>query len=122
MAYTDNAPRFSLEAGANLTQFTFITIDSNGKAATAAAQAAADGVALNNPASGDAVEVAYGGLTQVLAGEPITQGEDVSVGSGSKAITAAGASGDAIVGRAVTASSGDGSVITIHFLPRATVA
>ena len=122
MAHVDNAQRFSLEASADLTQFTFVTIDSNGKAAASAAQAAADGVALNDPASGDATEVAYAGLTQVLAGESITQGEDVSVGTGSKAITAVGASGDAIVGRAVTGSSGDGSVITIHFLPRATVA
>lgn len=116
MAFYDNQLCFTLPAAGALTQYTFVSVDTNGRAANTSAAEMPDGVVQNDPsAQGDAAEIADHGLVQVLAGEGISQGDDIGVGSSGKARTTT--TGDAIVGRAVTAASGDGSVFTMHIQP-----
>jgi hypothetical protein len=118
MAYKNQQTSVTLEAGADLSanQFHFVTMDSDGQLSVSTDGAASVGVLLNDPsAAGRAAEVCIGGLTRVEAGGTIAAGADVASGATGEAITAA--TGDAILGTAVTGGA-DGEVISIIFQPR----
>lgn len=118
MAYKNQQTSVTLEAGADLSanQFHFVTLDSDGQLSVSTDGAASVGVLLNDPsAAGRAAEVCIGGLTRVEAGDTIAAGADVASGATGEAITAA--TGDAILGTAVTGGA-DGEVISIIFQPR----
>lgn len=118
MAYNDALQSFTVPAAGALTQYTLVTINSSGQAANTGDGAMPQGVVQNDPsAAGDAAEVAFAGLVQVLAGGAVSAGDDIGSDASGQAVTAAGASGDAIFGKAVTAASGSGSVFTMHIMP-----
>lgn len=114
----------SAPAAADLSakQFYAVKIDSNGRAAVAAAGEFAVGILQNKPASGQAATVAYGGTSKAVAGGNITAGMTVAANADGKLVNAAeavvntsdaGAASDAVIasnviGVALTgASAGD---------------
>lgn len=86
------------------------TAKGNLAVATAAAGARAFGVARNDAAIGDLVDIVRGGVVRVDAGGAITAGAEVEVGATGKAITKA--SGIA-VGYVVTGAANNG-VAEVH--------
>jgi len=84
-----------------------------GTYATAAATAL--GVSNLSGKSGQQLGVQINGIVEVLAGGAITVGAAVKVGTDGK-VVAQGGTGT-IVGRAFTASNGDGESILIHLIP-----
>lgn len=105
------------EAAADLTQFRFVSIDSNGQVAQTGAGAQADGVVLNDPdAQGEAATIAIynGGQAKVEAGGSLTAGDQVTSDGDGKAVAAT--TGDVINGTAVEAASDDGSVIGVQLV------
>jgi|SRR6056297_413009 len=118
MAYKNSQTSVTLEAGADLSanQFHFVTMDSDGQLSVSTDGAASVGVLLNDPsAAGRAAEVCIGGMTRVEAGGTVAAGDFVASNSTGEAIEAA--SGDVILGTAVTGGA-DGEVISIIFQPR----
>jgi len=118
MATYNSQHVISLEAGQDLSakQFFFVTIASDGQVDPTGDGAMADGVLLNDPAAaGRAAEVCIGGMTRVSAGGTVAAGADVASDSAGEAVTAA--SGDVILGTAVTGGA-DGEIISIIFQPR----
>lgn len=122
MAVNNNQTCVTLEAGADLSakQFFFVSMSSDGQVDPTGDGAAAIGVLLNDPAAaGRAAEVCIGGLTRVSAGGSITAGDEVASDAAGEAVAAA--TGDIILGTAVTGGS-DGDVISIVFQPRGAAA
>lgn len=122
MAVNNNQTCVTLEAGADLSakQFFFVSMSSDGQVDPTGDGAAAIGVLLNDPAAaGRAAEVCIGGLTRVSAGGSITAGDEVASDAAGEAVAAA--TGDIILGTAVTGGS-DGEVISIVFQPRGAAA
>lgn len=123
MAYENILERISLEAAADLSssQYFFVKVDSNGKAALAGANDQAVGILQNKPASGETAEIAVFGVSKLVASAEITQGARLSATAAGKAVTATGTSvsdatatgvrgtpGNAI---ALEAASADGDII-----------
>lgn len=77
---------------------------------------AAIGVLQNKPASGVVAEVETLGTTMCVAGDAITQGANVASDTNGKAVTAA--SGDFIVGTALTAAGADLEEFTLLLRPQ----
>lgn len=122
MAVNNNQTCVTFEAGADLSakQFFFVSMSSDGQVDPTGDGAAAIGVLLNDPAAaGRAAEVCIGGLTRVSAGGSITAGDEVASDAAGEAVAAA--TGDIILGTAVTGGS-DGEVISIVFQPRGAAA
>lgn len=120
MAYYDNQKCVSFEAGSDLSanQFQFVDVSADGQVDLTGAGAYAVGVLQNDPAAaGRAAEVAVGGKTQVKCGGTVTAGGPVSSDANGKAVDAASASGDIILGEAMEAGANN-EVITILFHPR----
>lgn len=117
MAYTESTTCVTLVAAADLTaaQFRFVSVDSSGTVALTADDAHADGVLLNAPNSGEAAEVAIGGIVKVECGATVTRGGDVSSGANGKAKDADTSA--AVLGTALETGA-DGRVISILFHPR----
>lgn len=114
MAYEENLSKITVPANADLSasQYCLVVINSSGKLALATATAKADGVLQDKPsAADDAGCLAINGVSKVKAGAAITAGDDISVGSSGKAATST--SGDIVVGRALTAASGDGAIFSM---------
>jgi hypothetical protein len=97
----------SLEAAADLSgkQYYLVKVDGDGKAALAGAGENAVGVLQDKPASGAFGCVQVDGVSQVIAGEAINEGDLISATAAGKAQVAA--SGEFIVGRALTAAGAD---------------
>ena len=120
MAYKESQVSVTLEAGQDLSakQFFFVSVASDGQVDPTGDGAIAIGVLQNDPAAaGRAAEVAIGGLTRVEAGGTVAAGANVASDAAGNAVTAA--SGDVILGTAVTGGA-DGEIITIVFQPRGT--
>lgn len=113
----------SIDASGDLSaaQFHFVSVDSNGQIALTGDGAHADGVLQNDPdAAGKAGEVAIRGVVKVEASAAIAAGAEVSSTAAGEAVTAT--SGDIILGTALKAASGDGSIIPMLFNPRGAAA
>lgn len=82
----------SLAAAADLTtkQFFAVKVDSNGKAALAAAGEFAIGVLQNNPAINQVASIQFSGTTKAVAGGTIAAGAMVTVDANGKFVTATG--------------------------------
>lgn len=76
--------RFSAEAGANIARRRFVTVNTNEKGVVATAGNAAIGVSMNDPKSGEVLEIADG-IVMVEAAVKIDAGTAVEVGADGKA-------------------------------------
>lgn len=90
MATEQKVQTITLVAAADLSakQYCHIKVDSNGKAAVAAAGEFAIGILQNNPGAGQAATVAYSGVSKVLAGGTVAAGATVKSDSNGKAADA----------------------------------
>lgn len=102
----------NLDMGAN--QYHFVVVGSDGNLDLAGDGAAADGVLQDKP-DGSSVEtagsVAIGGVSKVEAGEAIDAGDFIASNATGEAKTAT--TGDIVLGRALTAASGDGVIFSM---------
>jgi hypothetical protein len=107
MATNGHQIRESFVAGADLSdaQFTFVKMNTTDRTVIAAGNAdAADGVLINDPASGAAATVVTHGRVQVLCGTGgLTAGDLVGVDANGAAVTAA--TNDIVVGKCVDGAS-----------------
>ena len=115
MATQEQVQSISVEAAADLSaaQFTFCVIDSNGQLAqVSSAGGDADGVLQNAPAAqGRAAALAYAGKVKVVAGATVAAGAKVQSDASGRAIAAA--SGDHVLGKALTAAASAGNLIEV---------
>lgn len=116
MATTGRYIAESFVAGADLSakQFHFVVMNTTDRTVVAAGNAAAaDGVLLNDPASGQAATVAVFGRVRVLCGTGgLTAGALVGVDADGAAVVAA--TSDIVVGKCVDAAAA-GEYATIDF-------
>jgi len=123
MATQGNQTRESMVAGADLSakQFTFVIGNTVDNTVVAAGNgAAADGVLINDPTSGQAATVVVAGRVIVEVGTGgLTAGDLVGVDANGAAVTAT--TGDVVVGKCVTAGAA-GAVATIDFFRGGNVA
>jgi len=119
---TENSVKsITVEAGADLStkQYYFMAVAADGQVDPAGDGAYAEGVLQNNPAAaGRAATVAISGVTKVVASGVIAAGGDVSSDTNGKAT--ASATGDIILGTAMSAAAADGDIISVLFHPRGT--
>lgn len=100
-------------AGADLSeaQFRFVTAGATGVTLTGAGEAA-DGVVINDPASGGAATVVVFGRVIVEAGGNILAGAEVTAGA--NGVVVAATTGDIVLGKAAEAAV-SGQLITVDF-------
>ncbi len=100
-------------AGADLSeaQFRFVTAGATGVTLTGAGEAA-DGVIINDPASGGAATVVVFGRVIVEAGGEITAGAEVTAGA--NGVVVAAGTADIVLGKAAEAAVA-GQLITVDF-------
>ena len=107
MATSGHVTRETFIAGEDLSsaQFTFVIMNTtDGTVVAAGNGAAADGIVINDPTSGQAATVVVTGRQQVLCGSGgLTAGDDVGVDANGAAVTAA--TGDIVVGKCVYGAS-----------------
>lgn len=117
MAYEIPGQMVTLEASTTLTQYTFVTVDANGKAARPADGGTIFGVLQNKPTAGQAASVMINGLSKVLCGaSTLSAGDLVSTTTGGRAVAVAAT--EYAVGRIVFGSSGSTDrVITVAIEP-----
>ena len=107
----------SLVAAADLSakQFHAVTVNSAGRAAIADADDQVIGIVQNNPASGQAATVAFGGVSKAAAGGNITAGNRVTANASGQIVAAANA-GDSVIGVALTGGA-SGEIISVLLAP-----
>jgi hypothetical protein len=118
MAYEISAyaVKVTLVAAADLSskQYTFVTIDSDGKAA--AASGATDspiGVLQNAPTAGQEAEVLIVGGTKIVTGAGLDEGAKIGTGATGKAVVLAVTDTTKyVVGTMLTATAADGNIGT----------
>ncbi len=121
MAYeiSNYSVKVSLEAAADLSalQYTFVKLDSSGKAAAVAATTDKPiGVLQNDPTSGQEAEVLVLGGSKLVAGGAITEGAAIGTSSAGKgsALTLAGTGATHfMLGQALTESAAANELITV---------
>lgn len=101
--------RFSMVAGANIARRRFIKPDSNGNGIQAVAGDAIIAVSMNDPKSGEVLELADG-IVMVEAGAAIAAGAAVQSDANGKAITLAAGTK---AGVALTAATAASQLVTI---------
>jgi hypothetical protein len=101
-------------AGSDLTakQFFFVTLAADGAIDSSGNGAAADGVLLNDPNTGEAASVVVFGRVTVECGTTVTAGQLIASDAAGNCVPAA--STDIILGKALEAGV-DGQIITIDF-------
>ncbi|NPV72075.1 MAG: DUF2190 family protein [Firmicutes bacterium] len=133
MAYEIPVFDFTLEAAADLSasQYRFVRVDANGRAALCGAGQPAVGVLQNKPsAAGQAAQVRALGITKVVAGAAIAKGALVASDASGQAVaatvttanTTTGAlTGSHVAGIALEAAAAAGGVISVLLLPMGAV-
>lgn len=112
--YDEKVTTINAEAGQDLSakQYHFGTIAADGQVDPTGAGLLADGVIYDNvAAAGRALALVIDGVAKVKAGAAITRGDLVAADSAGKAVTAAQT--NQILGKALKAASGDGSIIPV---------
>lgn len=120
MASDQNLQYFSYTVPANADlsagQFCFVTVNSSGRIALAAAAANADGILQDKPnAQGVNGIVANGGISKVVASAAITKGDMIGCAASGQARTAT--TSDYIMGRALDTATAQGQIIRILLKP-----
>ena len=100
--------RFSLPAGGAVKRHRFVSVNSDSKGTQATATTPIVGVAMNEAAANEVLEIADG-IVMVEAGAAITAGAAVYADADGKAA----ASGTIQAGIAITGASGAGEIITV---------
>jgi hypothetical protein len=114
----------SLVAAGDLSakQFHAIGVNSAGKAAIADADDQVIGIVQNNPAAGQAANVAFGGVSKAKLGGTVAAGARVTANASGE-IVAASSAGDAVIGVALSGgASGEIVSILVHPFPFVTLA
>jgi hypothetical protein len=84
MAFEEKLQTVSLVATSDVRQYGVVSLDSNGQVVEtplAGTSASIIGVAQHAAATGEAVTVAFAGVTKVVAGGTVTAGAEVAVGT-----------------------------------------
>lgn len=117
MAVMNQPLSVTLVAGADLRthQFKFVEIGSGGTVVLAGDDAHADGVLLNDPNTGEAAEVAIGGIVKVKCGGVVTRGAGVASGANG---AAKNVDTNAAVNGTALETGANGRIISILFHPR----
>ena len=113
----------TFEAAGDLSanQFYLVVVDGNGQVAVAGDGADAIGVLYDKPsAQGNAAQVRIGEVVQVAAGAAVSIGANVASDATGRAVTAT--TGEQIVGKALTAASAAGQLISVLWRPNGTSA
>lgn len=107
----------SLVAAGDLSakQFCAIAVNSAGRAAIADADDQVIGIVQNNPAAGQAANVAYGGVSKAKLGGTVAAGARVTSNASGEIIAAASA-GDSVIGVALNGGA-SGEIISILVNP-----
>ncbi len=115
MAYEGPQPfKFSLDAGAAVSKFRFLTLDASGNAIHATAHNDVPVGVSQDPASGAGKPVSVAGfpaVTKVTAGAAIALGAPLAPGTDGKAVTAT--TGQRVWGIALEAATAADQVITV---------
>lgn len=118
MAYQNvNHHCVSLVAAGDLStkQFHAVGVNSAGRAAIADADDQLIGIVQNNPAAGQAANVAYGGISKAVLGGNVTAGNRVTANASGQIIAAASA-GDSVIGVALGGGA-SGEIVSILVNP-----
>jgi hypothetical protein len=113
--------KLSREAAADLStkQFTFVKLDSNGKAAAVAGTTDVPvGILQNDPsAAGRAAEIMVSGVSEIIAGGALTAGNQVSTDASGRAVavTAGTDTTRYVVGHVLIGCSNSGERATVLF-------
>ena len=115
MAGSQNSRPLTFPAGSDLSgsQYRFMVVNASGQLAAPSSGAAADGVLVSAPAAAGrpgSLEATPGTKVKLVVEEQVTVNQLLTPGTGGKARVAS-TTGDVIGAKAVTAGSGDGSVI-----------
>ena len=119
MAYVENVQTITLEAGADLSssQYHFVELTSTGATVTNASGELPIGVLQNDPdAVGKAAEVAYAGVTKVVAGGALTRA-DRKVMTDAQGRAVNWVTGNHCAGVWLEAASAAGEIVPMLLLP-----
>jgi hypothetical protein len=119
---TQSARAISVTAGATIVANTFIDLQADGKFDPCGAADMADGIALEAGVDTDRIPMVVpdGSVVQVVASAAISVGDLVGCAASGQARTAA--TGDPVMGKALTAAGAAGELIDIQFLRGAVLA
>lgn len=119
MAYEGIQTRFSFPAGANITQFTFVKLNTSGQVIPCAAVTDRPiGVAQDAPLSGDTCTVCIAGITKLVTGAAATSGlavgQAISTDASAAALAIAAGTDTTkyLVGVVVAASAVNGELVS----------
>jgi hypothetical protein len=116
-AYSEIERSITLPAGSALSgaQYKFVSISASGNVNTVAASGGlqVDGVLYNKPKSGRAACVVVAGVAKVISGGVVAMGAEVATDSGGLAVAAASGGLQTVAGRALSASTGANTVISV---------
>jgi len=116
MAYdiTGGSISITLEAAADLSssQYRFVTLDANGKAAVCGTNSKPIGVLQNKPTSGEAATVMVAGITKLEVSEAVDEGDILGATDTTGKGNGEPAADEYVAGQAITAGGGDGEIIT----------
>lgn len=119
MAFSSDLKTYALKASSDLSgnQYHIVYQDAalSCDVASNATESAICGVLQNKPQSGEHATVADGGISKVVAGAAVTQGDHLTVNGSGRAVTVG--SGDMAVGRALEAAGADGDIISARLYP-----
>lgn len=120
MATEISVARVTIPAAGDLTgqRWSGVVVDANGRVALAGAGVAIDGILQDEPAAIDraaAVETGRGAISMVRAGAAFSAGDNLTVDANGDFITAVGASGNAIIAKALSTTGGAGEIGTALF-------
>ncbi len=114
MSYFQDLETYTLEAAADLSGKQYHVMRQTDVAKCDIASNAVDdalvGVLQNKPQSGEFATIADGGISKVVVGAAVTQGENLTHNSSGRAITVT--SGDVIFGMALETAGADGQIIS----------
>lgn len=108
MSYSEELETITLTAGAAVTQYRAVYVDSNGAvqlSPLAGTNEACIGIAQNAAATGEAVTVAISGVSKVMAAGTVTAGQRVMVATANGEIANFSGATHYIVGMALTSAA-----------------
>jgi len=114
MSYNESLVDISVPSHADYTadQYTFMKINSAGRAEQAGVADKADGVLQNKPNLQDRpANIAISGVTKMVAGAAVALGANVSPDANGEAITSV--TGATVAGRALEAAGAQGDIIAV---------
>lgn len=123
MAYSESARAISAVAGGTVAKGRFVVLASDGQMDHAGtAQIAVDGISAHAAAVNESLTVLIpdGALVQVEAGAAVTRGALVATDNAGRCIAWVDSAGNVSLGRAWTAATDAGDLITIQFVHKKT--